>query len=60
MAENRNKYLHDYNIRLIWTCVGEKQYFLGDHNQEWSTWKGCFIYENDKEQGQFERYKREH
>ena len=58
-ADYLNKYLHDYNIRLIWTCVGEKQYFLGDHNQKWSTWKGCFTYENEKVQGEFERYERE-
>lgn len=57
-ADYLNKYLHDHNIRLIWTCIGEKQYFLGDHNQKWSTWKGCFTYENDKVQGDFERYER--
>lgn len=57
-ADYLNKYLHDHNIRLIWTCIGEKQYFLGDHNQKWSTWKGCFTYENEKVQGEFERYER--
>lgn len=58
-ADYLNKYLEDQNVQLMWTCIGEKQYFLGDHNQKWSTWKGYFTYENGKVQGEFDRYDRE-
>ena len=58
-ADYLKKYLRNHDVRLIWTCIGEKQYFLGDHNQQWSTWKGYFTYENDDVRGEFERYERE-
>jgi hypothetical protein len=58
-ADYLNRYLENQNLRLIWTCIGEKQYFLGDHNQQWSNWKGCFTYHRDDVRGEFERYERE-
>ena len=58
-ADYLKKYLQDQNVQLIWTCIGEKQYFLGDYNQQWSNWKGYFSYEKDVILGEFERYERE-
>lgn len=58
-ADYLNRYLEDQNLRLMWTCIGEKQYFLGDHNQQWSNWKGYFTYHRDDVRGEFERYERE-
>ena len=58
-ADYLKKYLRDQNVCLLWTCIGEKQYFLGDRGQQWSTWKGYFSYENDVVYGEFEQYERE-
>ena len=58
-ADYLNKHLHDQDVRLIWTCIGEKQYFLGNHDQQWSNWKGCFSYESNEAHGEFERYERD-
>ena len=57
-ADYLNRYLEEQNLRLLWTCIGEKQYFLGDQNQQWSNWKGYFTYQNDAVCGEFERYER--
>lgn len=35
-------------------CVGEKKYFLGDMNQEWSRWNGIHYYEDGKVKGEFQ------
>ena len=58
-ADYLNKYLEDQDVRLMWTCIGEKQYFLGNHNQQWSNWKGYFSYQHNNIRGEFERYERE-
>lgn len=51
------RYLQENGVRLLWTCVGEKQYFEADLKQKWSNWKGYFIYEKNEVSGEFECYK---
>lgn len=58
-ADYLKRYLKEHNVQLLWTCIGEKQYFLGAHNQEWSNWKGYFFLGNGEIHGEFERYERE-
>lgn len=41
-----DKYMKKTNVKLFWTIVGEKQYFLGDHNQKWQRREGYFVYES--------------
>lgn len=48
------KYLNDNNVKLIWTCVGEKQYFLGDLRQDWTRWHGCYHMESGNIVGKLE------
>lgn len=52
-------YLESNNVRLVWTSIGEKQYFLGDFNQEWSSWKGLYQFDSGKVQGEMTQYKPE-
>lgn len=40
------RYLSAVNVKLCWTCIGEKQLFLEGFNQEWSRWNGVYYYEN--------------
>lgn len=49
-----DRYLQERNVKLCWKCVGEKQYFLGDMNQEWSRWNGIHYYEDGKVKGEFQ------
>lgn len=42
-----NQYIEKINVKLFWTVVGEKQYFLGDHNQKWQRCEGYFVYESN-------------
>ena len=42
-----NQYIEKTNVKLFWTVVGEKQYFLGDHNQKWQRREGYFVYESN-------------
>ena len=58
-ADYLHRYLDDQNLQLVWTCIGEKQYFLGDHNQQWSNWKGYFTYQHGDVRGEFGRYERD-
>lgn len=39
------EFLKRENLHICWKCTGEKQYFLGNHEQIWSRWSGL-IYEN--------------
>lgn len=47
-ADLLKQFLQTGNLKLFWSCIGEKQYFLGDHRQEWSKWSGCYHFENDQ------------
>lgn len=40
------KYLKDTGLKIFWKCIGGKQYFTGDLNQEWSDWCGLFTLAN--------------
>ena len=42
------KFMKEYKLRLFWTSLGEKQYFSGFSNQNWSEWSGFLYLENDK------------
>ena len=42
-----NQYIEKTNVKLFWTVAGEKQYFLGDHNQKWQRREGYFVYESN-------------
>lgn len=46
-ADFLKQFLEANNLKLFWSCIGEKQYFLGDHNQKWSEWNGCYHFEGD-------------
>ena len=41
------RFLEKSNMKLFWTCLGEKQYFRGDRNQIWSEWSGFLYLNND-------------
>lgn len=41
------RFLEKNNMKLFWTCLGEKQYFRGDRNQIWSEWSGFLYLNND-------------
>lgn len=47
-ADLLKQFLQKNDFTLFWSCVGEKQYFLGDHRQEWSRWSGCYHFEDDQ------------
>ena len=49
-----DKYLKNNNYSIVWTIVGEKQYFLGDGKQIWDRKEGHFLYENDNITGNIE------
>jgi hypothetical protein len=36
------RFLKNQQKTIIWYCIGEKQYFLGDHDQRWKRWKGIY------------------
>lgn len=42
-----NQYIEKTNVKLFWKIVGEKQYFLGGHNQKWQRREGYFVYESN-------------
>lgn len=46
-----DKYIEKTSAKLFWTVVGEKQYFLGGHNQKWQRREGYFVYEKNKIEG---------
>lgn len=41
-ADYLKKFLDENGLKVIWTCIAEKQYFLGDLHQEWSRWQGFY------------------
>ena len=57
-ADYLKRYLQERDVRLLWTCIGEKQYFMGDQNQQWSNWIGYYLLENEEIFGEFKRYER--
>ncbi|MCI8671978.1 MAG: ATP-binding protein [Lachnospiraceae bacterium] len=46
-----NQYMEKTNVKLFWDVVGEKQYFLGGHNQKWQRREGYFVYESNEIKG---------
>jgi len=40
-------FLKEKDYRLIWACIGEKQYFHGSSGQTWGKWSGLFYYDNE-------------
>ena len=50
------KYLKEKDVMLCWDCTGEKQYFMGNLNQEWSRWSGFYYYENGQVVGDLESH----
>lgn len=46
-----DRYIEKTSAKLFWTVVGEKQYFLGDHNQKWQRREGYFIYGKNQIKG---------
>lgn len=47
-ADYLTKFLEKEQLCLCWKCVGEKQYFLGSHNQIWSRWAGLLYKEKNE------------
>ena len=46
-----DKYIEKTGAKLFWTVVGEKQYFMGGHNQKWQRREGYFIYKKNQIKG---------
>lgn len=46
-----DKYIKKTGIKVFWTVVGEKQYFLGGHNQKWQRREGYFVYHKNGIEG---------
>lgn len=38
-------------MKLFWTVVGEKQYFLGGYTQKYQRREGYFVYESNEING---------
>ena len=49
-----DKFLNNNKYNIVWTLVGEKQYFLGERKQIWDRKEGYFLYENDIIKGNIE------
>lgn len=47
-ADLLKKFLQMNDLMMFWSCIGEKQYFFGDHRQKWSRWSGCYHLEDDQ------------
>lgn len=47
-ADYLTEFLEKKQFCLCWKCVGEKQYFLGSHNQIWSRWAGLLYKEKNE------------
>ena len=45
-ADYLDVFLQENDFKIFWTCIGEKQFFTGDTNQVWSSWKGLYFWEN--------------
>lgn len=54
-ADFIEKYLTEKNVKLCWTCIGEKQYFFGAMNQKYTRWNGFFHLENGQVIGKLNR-----
>ena len=50
-ADLLKQFLQENDLMIFWACLGEKQYFYGDHNQKWSKWTGCFYPEGNEISG---------
>lgn len=46
-ADLLKRFLQANDLMMFWSCMGEKQYFHGDHSQVWSKWSGCYHFEGD-------------
>ena len=46
-----NQYMVKKKVKLFWCIEGEKQYFLGGHNQKWQRREGYFLYESNEING---------
>ena len=47
-----DKFLVENDLSLLWSCIGEKQYFLGDNKQIWGEWCGLFYLDGDRAIGE--------
>lgn len=50
-------FLRERNLRLFWTCIGEKQYFHSGSKQTWSNWSGFLYLDGDDIHGTLEKKK---
>ena len=55
-ADYLDVFLQENDFKIFWTCIGEKQFFTGDTNQVWSSWKGLYFWENKNIVGYIKRY----
>ena len=46
-----NQYMAKKKVKLFWCIEGEKQYFLGGHNQKWQRREGYFLYKSNEING---------
>ena len=46
-----NQYMAKKKVKLFWCIEGEKQYFLGGHNQKWQRREGYFLYKSTEING---------
>ena len=50
-------FMNEENLRIFWTCLGEKQYIYGTRNQIWSEWSGFLYLEENKIVGKMKNMK---
>ena len=51
------KFLLEKDYTLIWSCIGEKQFFK--RNQAWGIWSGLFYYQDGNIVGEFKNNHKE-
>ncbi|MCR5803733.1 MAG: hypothetical protein K6G47_05685 [Clostridia bacterium] len=47
-----DKFVKDNNAHLFWSMVGEKQFFIEEHNQVWQRREGYYLYNKGQIQGE--------
>lgn len=52
--EYLERFLSETELKLFWSCIGEKQFFCGENNQIWKRWEGCAYYDQGQISGKLE------
>ena len=52
--EYLERFLSETELKLFWSCIGEKQFFCGGNDQIWKRWGGCAYYDQGQISGKLE------